>query len=157
MLKKSEREVTRASCHLVEVNLHAFLAPTASLCELPTADTTNSVEDTVADCGELNLVKSSELGLDLAIQSSSSPATAQVGDRPIELQTKTRENATRRQPWLSRSRLKLVIGVGSPLVITGDGSVLCLPACDHNWNTGASSTLRCICICMLLSCVHLGH
>merc|ERR1712156_394106 len=30
LLKKSEREVTRASCHLVEVNLHAFLAPTAS-------------------------------------------------------------------------------------------------------------------------------
>ena len=113
MLKKSEREVTRASCHLVEVNLHAFLAPTASLCELPTADTTNSVEDTVADCGELNLVKSSELGLDLAIQSSSSPATAQVGDRRIELQTNLRENATRRQPWLSRSRLKLVIGVGA--------------------------------------------
>lgn len=78
MLKKSEREVTRASCHLVEVNLHAFLAPTASLCELPTADTTNSVEDTAADCGEINLVKSSELGLDLALQSSSSPATAQV-------------------------------------------------------------------------------
>ena len=102
MLKKSEREVTRASCHLVEVNLHAFLAPTASLCELPTADTTNSVEDTVADCGELNLVKSSELGLDLAIQSSSSPATAQVGDRPIELQTNLRENATRKLPCQNR-------------------------------------------------------
>ena len=32
------------SCHLVEVNLHAFLAPTASVCQLPSALATNSVE-----------------------------------------------------------------------------------------------------------------
>ena len=73
--KSPERHVT--SCHLVDVSLHAFLAPTASVCELPSAVNTNSVEDE-AECGEVRLVKSSELGLGLALQGSASPATAQV-------------------------------------------------------------------------------
>ena len=76
MTKKTpERDVT--SCHLVDVSLHAFLAPTASVCELPSAVNTNSVEDE-AECSEVRLVKSSELGLGLALQGSASPATAQV-------------------------------------------------------------------------------
>ena len=76
-LTKKSPERLVISCHLVDVSLHAFLAPTASVCELPSAVNTNSVEDE-AECDEVRLVKSSELGLGLALQGSASPATAQV-------------------------------------------------------------------------------
>ena len=82
LLKKSDREYS--SCHLVDVNLHSFLAPTASICLIPSSISTNSVEDG-DDCSQVNLIKSSQLGLDVAVQSSLSPATAQVGQQLIAL------------------------------------------------------------------------
>ena len=80
LLQKSDRDYT--SCELVNISLHSFLAPTASLCLLRSAVTTNSVQDNT-DCGQVDLVKVSEIGLDQALQSLSSPATAQVYRKKI--------------------------------------------------------------------------
>ena len=78
VMMKSDKHYS--SCHLVDVHLTAFLAPSASFCVLPSSVSTNSVEDT-SDCGRVNLVKTSELGLDL-VMGLSSPATAQV-NKPV--------------------------------------------------------------------------
>ena len=75
VLTKTDRDYV--GCHLVNLHLDAFLAPTAALCLHPPAEMTNDVEDGDS-CSKLVLVKQTEQGLDMVMGSRPSQATAQV-------------------------------------------------------------------------------
>merc|ERR1712198_461682 len=75
LAKKTDIEYT--SCHQVDINFHSFLPPTWGVCLMPSAVNTNNIEDDT-ECDQVDLVKSSELGMEIVSRYPPSPAPAQV-------------------------------------------------------------------------------
>ena len=70
----SERKII--SCHLVDLNFHAFIAKSISISLTPSAVDTNNVN--AEEAKEIILVKKMQLGLDKVLKDDLSPATAQI-------------------------------------------------------------------------------